>query len=213
MLGDVDDPKLLRAMTPPMSLWSRDWFWALVIGGGLAPGLALALWLLARRRRRPPVAAPVVAGAPVAIARPRRKLDALAMATLAKLDAVERSGRLDPERKAAYAEIIEIIRDYVGARFGIDHEELTSAELRRAIARRADEVADAAVAQWLAGCDRVRYGGLDGDHALASATLADSRALVYDHARRARGAGGARGRGARGGRACVASCAGSARGS
>lgn len=178
LLGDVDDPKLLRDMTPPISLWSRDWFWALVIGGGVAIVVAIVLWLLARRRKKKIVPAPVVIGAPVA-ARPRRKLDALANATLAKLDLVEQSGRLDSERKAAYAEMIEIIRDYLGARFGIDHEELTSAELRRAIAARADDITDAAVAHWLAGCDRVRYGGQDGTSALAHATLADSRALVY----------------------------------
>ena len=33
VLGDVDDPKQLRAAAPPTPLLSRDWFW-LWIGGG-----------------------------------------------------------------------------------------------------------------------------------------------------------------------------------
>jgi hypothetical protein len=176
-LGDVDDPRLLRGMSPPISLWSRSWFWALIAGGTLLAIVALVLWLRARRRRRRAVA-PVAAAAPIAAVRPRRRLDALANATLAKLDELERSGRLDSDRKAAYAELIDLMRDYLGARFGFAHDKLTSAELRAAVAARSDAISDAAVAGWLAGCDLVRYAGRDGSSALAHATLEDSRGLV-----------------------------------
>ena len=94
----------------------------------------------------------------VMIARPRRKLDRLAEEALAKLRAIEASGRLDTDRRGAYRDMVAIIREYLGARFDVDALELTTRELCQALMFRSAEAAGLTRA-WLADCDLVKYAG------------------------------------------------------
>jgi hypothetical protein len=100
------------------------------------------------------------------IARARRKLDRLAEETLARLRAIEASGRLDTDRRGAYRDMVTIIRDYLGARFDVDAPELTTRELCQALMFRSPEAAGLTRA-WLADCDLVKYAGRNatGDEA------------------------------------------------
>ena len=71
---------------------------------------------------------------------------------LERLLAIEQSGVLDrdDERKAGYAEMVDVIRDYLGARYRVATHDLTTAELMRALARgRARPTSVAMVDGWL----------------------------------------------------------------
>ena len=174
-VGEGDDPALLRGLAAPTGLTMRDWFWIwLATAAGAALGVALtALWLHRRRRRR---TRRLVGGA---IARPHR-IDMTGERALERLLAVERSGVLDRdrERKAGYAEMVEVIRDYLAARYRLATRDLTSSELvdRLAAPAPADEVA--LIAGWLDDCDLVKYGGRRATPAEAGKVLDDARALI-----------------------------------
>jgi hypothetical protein len=107
-------------------------------------------------RETPPPPPVFVPPPPVITTRPRRKLDRIAEEALARLRAIETSGRLDTDRRAAYREMVEVIRDYLGARFGIDAPELTTRELCQALTFRSADAAGLTRA-WLAECDLVKY--------------------------------------------------------
>jgi len=119
-------------------------------------------------RETPPVPPPPVphVARVVMIARARRKLDKLAEEALAKLRAIEASGRLDTDRRGAYRDMVAIIREYLGARFDVDALELTTRELCQALMFRSAEAAGLTRA-WLADCDLVKYAGrsASGDEA------------------------------------------------
>ena len=176
VLGDVvDDPKAMRGNTPPADLISRDWFWlwiAAAVGAVLGGGIGLLVY---RSRRRARVTN-LVAGA---TARPRR-IDMTSERALERLLAIEKSGVLerDEDRKGAYLEMIEVIRDYLGARYHIATGELTTSELSRRLERVAPEHERLLVEAWLDGCDLVRYGGLRATTTQARQQLDDARALV-----------------------------------
>jgi hypothetical protein len=176
VLGDVvDDPKAMRGNTPPAELIVRDWFWLYVAAAvGAVLGAAIALVVFRRKRRR---RVTKLVGA--AVARPRR-IDMTSERALERLLAIERSGVLDrdDDRKSGYLEMIEVIRDYVGARYRIATGEMTTAELMRQLERVAPEQERLLVEAWLDACDLVRYGGLRATAAQARQTLDDARAVV-----------------------------------
>jgi hypothetical protein len=107
-------------------------------------------------------AAPVVIAPPppkvVVIVRARRKLDRIAEEALARLRALELSGRLDSDRRGAYRDMVAIIRDYLAARYDVDAPELTTRELCQALTFRSVDAAGLTRA-WLADCDVVKYAG------------------------------------------------------
>lgn len=175
-LGELaEDTTPLRGSAAPTALTTRDWFWIwIATATGALVGVALvALWLRRRRRRR---ARRLVGGA---IAAPRR-IDMTGARALERLLAIEQSGVLDrdAERKAGYADMVDVIRAYLAARYRIATPDLTSAELLAELARvaPADEVA--MVAGWLADCDLVKYGGQRASPAEAGKALDDARALI-----------------------------------
>jgi len=176
VLGDiVDDPSAMRGLAPPAGLTTRDWFWIwCATAAGAAAGVVLAgLWLHRRRLRR----ARRLVGA--AIARPAR-IDMTSGRALERLLVVERSGVLDrdAERKAGYTEMVGVIREYLGARYGIATHDRTSSELVGQLARLAPADEVALVAAWLGECDLVKYGGQRGTPAEAGKALDDARALI-----------------------------------
>ena len=175
-LGDVDDPKLLRESAPPVRLTSRDWFWIWISGSAFMVAAVVTGYLVQRSRRRRRVVRLVGAFAPAA---PRR-IDMTSERALERLLAIEQSGVLDrdDDRKRGYAEQVEVIREYLGARYGVATLELTTAELLRALSKLASDVERGLIAAWLERCDLVRYGGYRATAGDARGVLADARALI-----------------------------------
>jgi hypothetical protein len=174
-LGDVvDDATTLRGLAPPTGLTRRDWFWiwAAAAAGG---ALGVAISLVIRRGRRRRHARRLVGGA---IARPPR-IDMTSERALERLLAIERSGALgrDPDRKLAYADLVEVVREYLAARYRIATHDLTSSELLARLGE-VEPAARALVEPWLATCDLVKYGGARATTADATAALTDARALI-----------------------------------
>ena len=133
VLGDVvDDPKALREMQPPTELVTRDWFWLWVAAGtGGTLVLVLAtLWMRSRRRKH---TVRLIAGV---VAVPRR-IDMTGERALEALLTIHGSGVLDrdEDRKAGYAQMVDVIRDYLGARYRVATRDLTSSELMTGCAR------------------------------------------------------------------------------
>jgi hypothetical protein len=141
---------------------------------GAVAGAAIAMFWFRRRRRRKVVR--LVAGATTA---PRR-IDMTSQRALEKLLAIEQSSVLDTDvdRKRGYAEMVEVIRDYLGLRFGVGTYELTTAELMRVLDKAASQQDRSKVEHWLARCDIVKYGGFRASRLDAGDVLADARALV-----------------------------------
>jgi hypothetical protein len=177
VLGDVlDDPKAMRAQAPPKVLMSRDWFW-LWVGGGTLGGIVLlgALWQWRRSRRRRVVR---LGGGAIAVP---RHLDTPSARALEKLLKIEASGVLDRDgdRKQGHAEMVEVIREYLGSRYRVITSDLTSSELLRRLAPPVAPIEEHALIEgWLGRCDLVKYGGLRGSSADARQILDDARALV-----------------------------------
>ncbi|HUJ57108.1 MAG TPA: hypothetical protein VLX92_01385 [Kofleriaceae bacterium] len=174
VLGDVDDPKLMKGDTPPVALTMRTWLWVWIAGGG-AVVIAAAIAVVVARRRRRRVVRLVGSLGPA----PRR-IDMTSERALERLLAIERSGVLarDAERKAGYADMVDVVREYVGARYRVATLDLTTAELGRVLARCAPEPERLRIEAWLERCDLVKYGGFRATAGEAGGVLADARGLV-----------------------------------
>ncbi len=179
-LGDmVDDPKLMRGDAPPVRLLSRDWFWAYVAAGVGAVLAALIAFLWIRKRRRRP-ARSLIGSLVVAAAPQTRRLDMTSERALEQLLAIERSGVLDrnDDRKAGYAEMVDVIRDYTGARYRVITQDQTTRELMKALAKVAPADECVQIESWLERCDIVKYGGFQATASDAHGTLDAARTLV-----------------------------------
>ncbi|HEY4059680.1 MAG TPA: hypothetical protein VGM39_23860 [Kofleriaceae bacterium] len=178
VLGDeVDDPKLMRDMQRPKSFIVRDWFWALAAAGvgGAALALALGLWWSKRRRRQHVV---TLTGGAVVVT-PKR-VDMTAARALEALMVIEKSGVLEREddRREGYAQMVDVIREYLGGRYHFATRDLTSSELQRRLEKNAPEDELIGIEAWLGRCDLVKYGGVKPTSRDAMTVLADARALV-----------------------------------
>jgi hypothetical protein len=175
VLGELADDAAMRGLAQPTGLTTRDWFWIwAATAAGAAVGVILAaLWMHRRRNRR---ALRLVGGS---IARPRR-IDMTGARALERLLAIEQSGALDrdAERKAGYAEMVGVIREYLAARYHLATADITSAELLAELARLAPPAEVELVSDWLADCDPVKYGGQRATPAEAGKVLDDARALI-----------------------------------
>jgi hypothetical protein len=184
VLGDVvDDPKLMRGNAPPVSLMSRDWFWAWIAGGvGALLGGIIAFMIL-RKRRKKQVRSLI--GTLVASTPTPRKLDMTSERALAQLMAIEKSGILDRagERKEGYAQMVEVLREYIAARYRIDTHDLTSYELMRALRNAAPENEQKLIEDWLERCDIVKYGGFKATADDAHGVLEAARHVVISTTR------------------------------
>jgi hypothetical protein len=176
VLGDaVDDPKLMREQHGPASLWARDWFWvwAAIVGGGVAIAVLLVLLLLRRKTKK---TVRLVAGA---VAAPRR-IDMTSERALERLMAIERSGVLDrdDDRKGGYDQMVDVIREYLGARYRVATLDLTPHELLVQLEKVAPADEHDLVEAWLGACELVKYGGLRATQDEARRVLDDARALI-----------------------------------
>jgi hypothetical protein len=176
VLGDVvDDPKTMRGMQPPTRLIARDWFWLWIAGGaGVALVVVIGIVMVNNRRRRRRVR---LTGGFVAV--PRR-IDMTGERALEALLAIQASGALDdePRRKGAYADMVDVIRDYLAGRYHVTTRDLTSSELLRRLASAAPAEELALIDAWLGRCDLVKYGGQRPSAADANGVLDDARALI-----------------------------------
>ncbi len=165
----------MREMQPPTELASRDWFWLWVAAGtGGALGLVLAvLWMRSRRRKHTIRLTGGVIAAP-------RRIDMTGERALEALLGIEASGALgrDDDRRAGYASMVDVIRDYLGARYRVATRDLTSSELMRRLRKVAPDEELELIESWLDRCDVVKYGGLHASAPEAQAVLDDARALV-----------------------------------
>src|SRR5690606_1229765 len=143
-----DDPKLMRDNTPPVSLSSRDWFWLWIAGGAAAVVAGGLVFLYIRNRRRRRVR--TLIGTLVPTGPAPRRIDMTSERALEQLLAIERSGVLDrdDDRKQGYAEMVDVIREYLGARYRVATLDLTTYELLRRLAPVAPEGERVLVERW-----------------------------------------------------------------
>lgn len=176
VLGEADDPKLMRGDAAPVMLKSRDWLWIYVACGGGVVAVGAVTFVVLRRRRRRHVRTLVGKLAP---ARPH-KMDMTSERALERLLGIEQSGVLgrDEERKSGYAEMAVVVRDYLGARFKFATAELTTSELLRGLAKRARPEDIVLVERWLDRCDLVKYGGMRVQESEALGVLSGACEIV-----------------------------------
>ena len=155
----------LRADAPPFAITVRTW-WPLV-GLGVVV-IACAAWRMLRRRRRQ--LGPVPEWGAVH--------DRASELALRRLQAIDEAGTLERDRKRGYAEMVEVIRDYLGARYRIATLDLTAGELSRALLDAATDPQRALVDAWLARCELVQYGGVRPSLVEARTVLDSARAVV-----------------------------------
>ncbi|HKE16933.1 MAG TPA: hypothetical protein VKB80_18800 [Kofleriaceae bacterium] len=170
-IGDGENK--LRDIAGPVALERRDLTLVYVGGGALATLLvALVLYLVRRawhRRRRA-----VLARLPEAVQRSAHE-DALA-----RLDDLEASGALDAgDLKPVYLAMSEILREYIGRRFGFPALDLTTFEIRRELTTRPGGPAAAdLVSGWLERADLVKFAGYEASADEARQALYDARIFI-----------------------------------
>jgi hypothetical protein len=149
---------------------------------GAVVGGLIAFAILRRRRKKPTRS---LIGSLVASTPTLRRLDMTSERALAKLLAIEESGILDraDERKHGYEEMVEVIREYIAARYRIQTGDLTSYEILRALRQAAPENEQKLIEQWLERCDIVKYGGFKATADDAHAVNEAARQLVISTTR------------------------------
>jgi hypothetical protein len=152
-----------RVPKPARPLWDQSVFpwWIVAL---VALGIALLLWWWLRRRKRPAV--PIVPAID-----PYDK----AAADFARIEAM---GLVDAgERTRFVSLVIEVLRDYLAARYPDAHLALTSRELV-ALLRRTPAVSGEALMRVLHDADLAKFAGLALEEDRARAVGRDARALV-----------------------------------
>jgi hypothetical protein len=162
----------LRDISGPVGVERPDLtlvYVAAAVGGVLLLGLGFWLGRRAWRRRR----RTVLARLPEAIQRSAHE------EALARLAEVEGSGALDAdERKPAYLDMSEILRAYIGRRYGFPALDLTTDEIRRELDARGGGPASDLVCDWLARSDLVKFAGHDASPDEARQALYDARIYI-----------------------------------
>ncbi|HEY2743424.1 MAG TPA: BatD family protein [Polyangia bacterium] len=149
--------------------------------GGIGLGGAIVLLvagLLIRRawRRRTPAALVAEANAP------KRAPDAVAIEKLTALRAAGNFG-VDGYRPFYFA-LTEIVREYLGARYGFDALEMTTTEVLDELKTRAEHLVGegAEVPRFFASCDLVKFAKAGSTDAAALAALDAAQAIVLSTA-------------------------------
>jgi hypothetical protein len=166
---------------PPRSAWVEDQrvLRALKWGGvsvGSAIALAVAALFIRRaRKRRLPVET-------IVAALPKRAPDAVAMEKLAALRA---AGNFAADGyRPFYFALAEIVRAYLGARYGFDALDMTTTELLEELARRAAHLTGdgGEVPRFLADTDLVKFAKAGSTDAAALGALEAAQAIVLSTA-------------------------------
>ncbi len=147
LIANEPEPTL-KDNLPPVTVWKRDLTLVTIAGGLLTAALgALITWLLVRKLRQRVVVRP---GPPP---RPAHEV------ALERLDRLGAYGFLEnADNRPFYFAVSEVIRDYVGSRYGFDSLELTTDELMSELRRRASRsIALDEIERWLCACDLVKF--------------------------------------------------------
>jgi len=163
----------LKDIRGPVAVERPDYtlIWVAAVFSGAVLLIVAVLMLrgvLRRRRRR------VLARLPEALVRSAPD------EALARLAEVEASGALDqPDRKPAYLAMSEIIRAYIGRRWGFSALDLTTEEIRRNLVERpgGGPAADH-VCGWLENSDFVKYARYDASPEEARQALYEARMFI-----------------------------------
>jgi hypothetical protein len=163
----------LRDIAPPEPLLVRTWKWVL-IGLGVLGAIALGLllwWLWRRRPQRVLKTTPVVA----------LTLDERALKRLRELQAEDLPAQ--GRRKEFYFRLSEIMREYLGSRYGFNALDLTTEELRGALRRRPTPGLDhGTLARWCDESDMVKFAKHEPD----DSSCANAINFCYDLVERTR---------------------------
>jgi len=166
---------------PPRSAWVEDQRVVRALKwGGISLGGAIVLAvvaLLVRRAWKRRVPAELVAAAA-----PRRAPDAVA---IEKLTALRAAGQFGADGyRPFYFALTEIVREYLGARYGFDALEMTTTEVLDELARRAPHlVAESAeVPRFFADCDLVKFAKAGSTDAAALLALDAAQSIVLSTA-------------------------------
>jgi hypothetical protein len=170
LIANEPEPALKEAAAPVTVLEEN---WVLVyVGAGLVAALlgALVTWVIVRRLRARVAARP---GPPP---RPAHEV------ALEKLDRLGQYGFLeDADNRPFYFSISEVIREYLGARFGFDSLELTTDELVAQLKRAAKTelgLYEGEITGWLSACDLVKFAKISPTAAEARGALETAIRIV-----------------------------------
>ena len=168
LIANEPEPALKEAANPVVVM-EENWLLIYLAAGLLAAALgALVTWLVVRRLRARIAARP---GPPP---RPAHEI------ALEKLDRLGQYGFLeDADNRPFYFAVSEVIREYLGARFGFDSLELTTDELIDVLKRSAGrELILGEITGWLAACDLVKFAKISPSAAEARGTLETALRIV-----------------------------------
>ncbi len=168
LIANEPEPALKDA-APPVTVMVQNLWPAYIAGAILAAGLgALITMLLVRRLRARRGARP---GPPP---RPAHEV------AMQKLDRLGAYGFLEnADNRPFYFAVSEVIREYLGARYGFDSLELTTDELMGELRRHAGrEMVLSEVEGWLAGCDLVKFANIAPSAAEARGALESAIRIV-----------------------------------
>jgi oxygen tolerance protein BatD len=149
LIANEPEPAL-KDNADPVAVLKQDLRLVYLAGGLLAAALgALVTWLIVRRLRQRVVVRP---GPPP---RPAHEI------ALERLDRLGAYGFLEnADNRPFYFAVSEIIRDFLGGRFGFDSLELTTDELMEELRRRSgpgSQLILGEIGRWLAACDLVKF--------------------------------------------------------
>jgi hypothetical protein len=168
LIANEPEPALKDASAPIVVLEENR---ALITGGLIAIAAALGAlvtFLVVRRLRARVVVRP---GPPP---RPAHEI------ALEKLDRLGQYGFLeDADNRPFYFAVSEVIREYLGARFGFDSLELTTDELVDELRKSAGrELILGEIQGWLAACDLVKFAKISPSATEARGTLETALRIV-----------------------------------
>jgi hypothetical protein len=147
LIANEPEPAL-KDTAQPVRVLQQDLLLVYIAGGLAAAGLGGLATVLVRRRLR--------ARASQRPEPPPRPAHEIALERLDRLGAAGFTE--DGDHRPFHFELSEVIRDYLGGRFGFDALEMTTEELVEELRRRAPrELVLGEVAGWLTGCDLVKF--------------------------------------------------------
>lgn len=158
-----------EARGPVEMVVSTFWRNVIILSVPLVIGLvALLIWYLRRRARmRPERTEPEIP----------RPIAEVALERLAELAA--RLPETDEEAMVFYVELTEVIRVFIGKRYGFEAMERTTSEIGQALRIRAvSKPAGEAVTEFLNDCDMVKFAKAPADRDTASTAVETARAIV-----------------------------------
>jgi hypothetical protein len=170
LIANEPEPALKDA-APPVQVLEENLLLIYVVAGLLAAALGgLCTWLVVRRLRARAAARP---GPPP---RPAHEI------ALERLDRLGQYGFLeDADNRPFYFAVSEVIREYLGARFGFDSLELTTDELVAALKRSARlqlGIFEGELQGWLSACDLVKFAKISPSAAESRGTLETAIRIV-----------------------------------